>query len=135
MKALVIDDDTVSRKTLCHSLSTWGFETFESPNGRHGWETLWENREIDIVITDMVMPDMDGRELVHLIRKEDCFEGLPIIIVSGVFSSEELEPIITISPTQTLFLAKPIDTLLFREQMGALLSKSKQQFEDSNLSR
>lgn len=106
---LVIDDDKVARKVIVRSLERLGLKTIECENGRQGWEMLWDNDEINLVITDMVMPDMDGRELVHLVRAHDEVSHLPVIMVSGVLTTEEIEPILKISPTNTFFLNKPID--------------------------
>lgn len=106
---LVIDDDKVARKVIVRCLERLGLQTIECENGRQGWEMLWDNDEINLVITDMVMPDMDGRELVHLVRAHEEVNHLPVIMVSGVLTSAEIEPIMKISPTNTFFLNKPLD--------------------------
>ena len=68
---LVIDDDKVTRKVIVGALDRLGLKSIQCENGREGWELLWESNEVNLVITDMVMPDMDGRELVHLIRSQE----------------------------------------------------------------
>ena len=117
---LVIDDDKVSRKVVTRCLERLGLKTIECENGRKGWEALWENDEINLVITDMVMPDMDGRELVHLIRAQDEVKDIPVIMISGILSAEEIEPIMKISPTKTFFLTKPLDVDLLGKHIEAI---------------
>jgi len=130
-KVLIIDDDRVSRAIIKKAIEKLGFVAIESANGRHGWETLWENDDIKFLITDMAMPDMDGRELIHLIRNDDGMKGLPVIIVSGCFSSEELQPIIAISPSQTLFLPKPLDPKVLQKYVELLLANSESEHNKS----
>ncbi len=108
-KVLIIDDDRSSRLLLKHILERMGFAVIQSGNGRHGWETLWENLDISFVITDMMMPDMDGRELIHLIRQDEEQKELPVIILSGCYSTEDVQPVIEISPNFTYFLNKPLN--------------------------
>ena len=121
-KALVIDDDRINRQILARSIEKMGFVVIQSSNGKHGWETLCENDDISCVVTDMVMPDMDGRELVYLIRYNQKFKELPVLVISGVFSSEELDPILQISPRSTFFLAKPVDIDELKNQISKLLT-------------
>jgi CheY-like chemotaxis protein len=117
---LVIDDDTVSRKLVASSLYRLGLKCIECVNGREGWEKLWESSDISLVITDMVMPDMDGRELVHLIRAQDELKSLPVIMLSGVLNTEEIAPIVEISPANTFFIQKPLDITLLEKHLTAL---------------
>ena len=120
-KVLIIDDDKINRQILARGVEKMGFVVIQSANGKHGWETLCENDDISCIITDMVMPDMDGRELVYLIRYNQKFKELPVLVISGVFSSEELDPILQISPSSTFFLAKPVDVSALKEQVQKLL--------------
>ena len=129
-KVLVIEDDRVSREIVCRAVERLGYVAIQSANGRHGWETLWENEDIAFVITDMAMPDMDGRELVHLIRNSQNLSEVPIIIVSGCFSNEEIQPLLDISPSLTLYMAKPLDTKLLEKYIELLLTNSSSESGD-----
>lgn len=108
-KILIIDDDKINRKIIARGVEQLGLVAVQCANGKQGWEALCENEDICYVITDILMPDMDGRELLYLIRYHDQFKDLPVLIISGVFSSDELSAILQISPENTFFLAKPID--------------------------
>ncbi|RMF61785.1 MAG: response regulator [Calditrichaeota bacterium] len=79
-KVLVIDDIEFTRETICKILRRNGFEVYEASNGREGVE-LYQKYEPEVVLTDILMPEMEGLEtikkLVHL-----C-PGLPIIAITG----------------------------------------------------
>jgi CheY-like chemotaxis protein len=120
-KVLVIDDDKTTREILKRAVESHNFSVIQSGNGRHGWETLWENDDIQFIITDMAMPDMDGKELMHLVRNDEQTKNIPVIIVSGCFSSEELAPVIKVSPQNTFFLPKPLDKKLLYQYIDKIL--------------
>lgn len=120
MKTLVIDDDVIGRKILVKALESLGHWVIQSGNGRHGWETLWENQDTALVVTDMLMPDMDGGELTRLIRGNSLFEDLPIVIISGVVAESELDNLIKLPKVS--FLPKPIDISKFKSSVSGLLS-------------
>ena len=78
---LLVDDDEGMRHLLKRILERAGFVTAIANNGRDALERFRE-RPIDLVITDMVMPEMDGIELIRALTAER--PGLPIIAISGV---------------------------------------------------
>jgi CheY-like chemotaxis protein len=117
---LIIDDDKVSRRVIAACLDRLSLKSLQCENGREGWEMLWENSDVNLVITDMVMPDMDGRELMHLIRGQDELKSLPVIMISGILCADEIAPIMKISPTNTFFLAKPLDINLLEKHIQAI---------------
>ena len=77
-RILIIDDDTAVRSTVCRMLERAGYETVEASDGRHGIKLL---DGIDLVITDLLMPDMDGVDLLGTIRKSG--HDVPVIAMSG----------------------------------------------------
>lgn len=78
---LVVDDEEAMRDLLGRMLRRTGFVPIPAANGREAIERFRE-RHIDAVITDMVMPEMDGIELIRTLLAER--PGLPIIAISGV---------------------------------------------------
>src|SRR5689334_14597976 len=79
LKVLVIDDEAPIRKLLRMGLATQDYEILEAPNGSVALELLKERPEL--VILDLGLPDIDGQELLTLIRKRD--ESVPILILSS----------------------------------------------------
>ncbi len=120
-KILVIEDDVVARSMLAKMVEGLGYAAIQSCDGRQGWETLWENRDIALVITDMMMPDMDGKELIQILRGNDEFRELPVIIVSGVISEAEVRPLIELG--NCTFCAKPINPEELKSKVRAMLAE------------
>src|SRR5262249_62048681 len=78
-KVLVIDDEPPIRKLLRMGLSTQGYQVLEAPNGRTSLELL--GQKPDLVILDLGLPDMQGLELLRMIRARN--EGVPIVVLSS----------------------------------------------------
>lgn len=67
MKVLIADDDPVSRRLLQSYLQKWGYEVTVAVNGADAWRRF-EGEEFPLVISDWMMPEMDGPELIRRIR-------------------------------------------------------------------
>lgn len=110
MKVLIADDDPVSRRLLQSYLQKWGYDVAAAVNGADAWR-IFEREEFPVVITDWVMPEVDGAELIRRIRasrgphyvyailltsrshKEDLVEGMDAgadDFVNKPFLAEEL---------------------------------------------
>jgi len=79
---LVVDDSISIRKFLSSLLTQSGYEVEIAKNGYSALEKLNE-RDFDLVITDLEMPHMTGYELIEKIRSEDRWEQLPVIVLTG----------------------------------------------------
>jgi DNA-binding response OmpR family regulator len=78
---MVIEDDEDIRQMVCMILAEEGHETFQAKNGREGLLYLQESGEMQIVITDMLMPEKEGIETIREIRKD--FPWIRILAISG----------------------------------------------------
>ena len=79
LRVLVIDDEPPIRKLLRMGLGTQGYEILEAPSGKVGLELLADNP--DLVILDLGLPDIQGLELLKLIRERN--ERVPIVVLSS----------------------------------------------------
>ena len=91
-RLLVVEDDGDLRDLLRRMLSRAGFATAGAGNGREALRHL-QIEQVDLVITDMVMPEMDGVELMRVLQKDK--PGLPVIALSGVEEFMEYRRIAT----------------------------------------
>lgn len=79
LKVLVVDDEPPIRKLLRMGLSTQGYEILEAPNGKMSLELL--EQKPDLVILDLGLPDMQGLELLRMMRARN--EAVPIVVLSS----------------------------------------------------
>jgi CheY-like chemotaxis protein len=78
---LVVEDDAVVRGATRRILETRGYEVLEARNGVEALMQCADNDAIDLVVTDMIMPEMNGYELTLLLRARR--PGLPVVLMSG----------------------------------------------------
>ncbi|MCP3987290.1 MAG: response regulator [bacterium] len=84
-----------------------GPEVIQSSNGRRAWEFLDDNPDVALVISDVVMPEMGGRDFITMVRADPRFESLPLLIISayvGVLGVAGL-----LDRGASAFLRKPVD--------------------------
>ncbi|HEY6607852.1 MAG TPA: adenylate/guanylate cyclase domain-containing protein [Candidatus Limnocylindria bacterium] len=119
--ALVVDDSRVNRLVLVRQIATLGLEALEAGNGEEGLELLRAHSgAIDLVLLDVVMPELDGYETLAAMKADDTTRHIPVIMVSGV---EELESVVRcIELGATDYLAKPINPRILAARIGASLT-------------
>jgi two-component system, cell cycle sensor histidine kinase and response regulator CckA len=78
---LVVDDQEADRKLITLSLSELGYSTIEASGGKEALEIFQKNPKIDLILTDILMPEMDGVELVERIR--NIAPKMKILFISG----------------------------------------------------
>lgn len=102
---LVVDDHWQNRSILMSLLTPIGFECFEATNGQEGLE-LATQIQPDAIITDLLMPKMDGYQMMRQIRKSPQLQDLTIIVSSA--SVFEIDQQKSIAAGGNSFLAKPV---------------------------
>jgi CheY-like chemotaxis protein len=106
-KVLVVDDDVRNIFALTSVLEQKGARIEISRNGREALEKLAEHRDIDLVLMDIMMPEMDGYEAMRRIRGEPRFARLPIIAITAKAMRDDQERCLRAGAND--YLAKPID--------------------------
>jgi CheY-like chemotaxis protein len=84
---VVAEDSAPNRTVLCLLLKKCGYKVFECADGDLAWKALQDNRDKNIVavISDLMMPNMDGLELLRRIRNDDKgYAELPVVLVTAV---------------------------------------------------
>lgn len=77
---LVVDDQEVARVFIRECLKDEGYEVFEATNGKDG-EALCRDQKMDMIITDIIMPEQEGIETICKIREE--YPGMKVVAISG----------------------------------------------------
>ena len=86
---LIVDDSEDTREILQRNLIDWGFQAYTADSVRRAVEIL-DEEAIDLVITDVVMPEQDGFELLRHVREN--YKGLEVLIVTGFPHIEDAVP-------------------------------------------
>jgi CheY-like chemotaxis protein len=79
---LVVDDSMLVRHTVCRFLEERGCRVESASNGVEALEILARERP-DLIITDLEMPRMHGRELIEALQEDSSTAGIPVIVLSG----------------------------------------------------
>ena len=103
---LIVDDDLLQRLPMREALEQDGFRVVEAENGVHGWELI-QNERPDLVISDVVMPRMDGFTLCQTIRRQKELEHLPVVLATSLDDVASIENAYHAGATD--FITKPIN--------------------------
>ena len=103
---LVVDDDPAICLSISDYLNCFGYSVLDAQNGHHALSLVQEYRP-HLLITDIIMPKMDGYELVRQIREQPCFRLLPVIFLTGRTKTEER--ILGYQVGCDIYLPKPFD--------------------------
>ena len=119
---LVVDDDPVNRSLLARSLEREGHRHAIAENGREALEML-RAEPFDVVLLDVLMPEMDGYDVLAAIEADAGLREIPVIMVSAV---EELDSVVRcIEMGADDYLPKPFDPVLLRARMNGSLTKKR----------
>lgn len=114
-RVLVVDDDMRNVFSLTTALEAVGMKVAFAENGRDGIQYLRENEEVDIVLMDIMMPEMDGYEAMRLIREDHRFINLPIVALTAKAMSHDRKKCIDSGASD--YITKPVNL----EQLYSLL--------------
>jgi CheY-like chemotaxis protein len=114
-KVLVIDDDIRNVFALASTLEQRGMKVVFAENGRQGIERLQQHPNTDLVLLDIMMPEMDGYETTDAIRSMPRFEHLPIIVVTAKAMKGDREKALAAGASD--YITKPVDVDLLVSMM------------------
>jgi signal transduction histidine kinase/HAMP domain-containing protein/CheY-like chemotaxis protein len=106
-KVLVVDDDIRNVFALTSTLEQRGMKVVFAENGREGIERLHQHPNTDLVLLDIMMPEMDGYETAQAIRSMPRFEHLPIISLTAKAMKGDREKAIAAGASD--YITKPVD--------------------------
>ena len=87
-RILTIDDSRTMRDMLMVTLAEAGFEVIQGVDGQHGLDTLGNDR-VDVVITDINMPKMDGYEVIRQLRRNPVHKTTPVLVLTTESDAEK----------------------------------------------
>lgn len=114
---LIVDDDDDIRNFLCEEMSGT-FNVLESENGRAAYDVL-NHQDVDLVVSDIMMPEVDGIELTKMIRKNIRLSHLPVILLTAKASDQDR--IEGLQTTADAYVTKPFNLELLETLISNLL--------------
>ena len=106
-KVLVVDDDARNIFALTSVLENHEVEVVSATNGRQAIDILKNSPDFEMVLMDIMMPEMDGYETMREIRKDHAFRNLPIVAVTAKAMKGDREKCLEAGATD--YVSKPVD--------------------------
>ncbi len=119
---LVVDDHRLNRIILSQSLQADGYAVEVAENGKQALEML-DAQPFDVVLLDLLMPEMDGYQVLERMKASTTWRNIPVIIVSALDEMDSILRCIAMGATD--YLPKPFDAALLRARIGASLASKR----------
>ena len=121
-RLLVVDDNESNRDMLSRRLKQQGYGVCTAESGRQALE-LVNAQPVDLVLLDVMMPEMNGYEVLEHLKANNASRDIPVIMISAL---DEIESIVRcIERGAEDYLPKPFDPVLLRARIGASLEKKR----------
>ncbi|ADH85435.1 HD domain-containing phosphohydrolase [Desulfurivibrio alkaliphilus] len=119
---LVVDDITANREVLSRRLRRLGYLVMEAENGRQALAML-ETGAFDLVLLDILMPELDGYEVLRRIKANELIRHVPVLMISAVGDINSVVRCLEAGADD--YLAKPFNSVLLRARVNASLVKKR----------
>ncbi|HLA16675.1 MAG TPA: response regulator [Candidatus Limnocylindrales bacterium] len=121
-RILVVDDSPVDRAVVARLLASDGYEVVEAENGRQALDLLRANG-VDAVITDLLMPELDGFATLAAIRADEKHGHIPVIVITGLDDLDSAVRCIELGATD--YVLRPVKPALLRARIRASLENAR----------
>lgn len=121
-RVLVVDDNEVNRDVLARRLNRYGHEVETAENGRQALRMI-RDHEYDLVLLDIMMPEMNGYQVLERIKEDPITRNLPVIVISALDDIESIVKCIKLGAED--YLPKPFNPLLLKARISASLDKKR----------
>jgi class 3 adenylate cyclase len=129
---LIVDDTADSRALLSKRVKGLGLHSEQAGNGREAIQKLAE-KPFDLVLLDIVMPEMDGYQVLSAIKSDTRFRHIPVIVVSAVDEMDSVVRCIQLGAED--YLPKPFNPVLLKARIGASLERKHLRDQEQALMR
>jgi len=120
MKVLVVDDSRSDRKIIRYNFEWHGYHVLEAANGQQGLEMAAAEKP-DLIISDALMPIMDGFQFLHALKDVDELKDIPFVFYSAVYTGNREEDL-ALSLGAKAFIRKPKSPDELWEEIGKVLA-------------
>jgi two-component system NtrC family sensor kinase len=121
-RILVVDDNAANRHVICRRLERQGYAVEEAPNGDIALDRI-ATEPFDVVLLDIMMPVMDGFQVLDHMRRDRRMRAVPVVVISALDEVDSVVRAIEMGAEDYLF--KPFDPVLLKARIGALLERKR----------
>ena len=127
-KILIVDDESRMRKLIRDFLKRTDYDVLEAVNGREAVDIFFDNKDIDLILLDVMLPEMDGYEVCKRIRETS---SVPIIMLTA--KSDEKDELKGFELGVDEYITKPFSPKILVARVEAVLRRSNQDEEDDKV--
>ncbi len=127
---LVVDDIAENRDVLSRRLKRQGYAVATTENGREALEKL-HSETFDLVLLDIMMPEMDGYEVLQRLKADEALRHIPVIMISALSELDSVVRCIEMGAED--YLLKPFNPTLLKARIGACLEKKRARDREQEL--
>ena len=102
---LIVDDSKTVRNLVAFIMKKEGFKVTTAEDGLDGLEKLYATEQVDLIVSDVNMPRMDGFTFIKNIREQEAYRDIPIIVLSTEGQDKDIETGLTLGAN--LYMVKP----------------------------
>ena len=121
-RILVVDDNEMNRDMLSRRLEKQGHAVDIAVDGRHALEKM-RSAAYDLVLLDIMMPEMDGYEVLETLKSDPALQHVPVVMISAVGETESVVKCIELGAED--YLPKPFNPVVLRARVDASLEKKR----------
>jgi CheY-like chemotaxis protein len=122
LKILVVEDRVENAMVIRENLQHRGYAVVHAANGREALKAMGEEN-FDLVITDLLMPEMDGYQLTHALKTDERFQNVPVIIYTATYTDPQ-DRALALDLGAAEFIIKPAETEPFMRLIGEVIGKA-----------
>lgn len=119
---LVVDDNVLNIETIVRRLERDGYSTFQAESGEQAFRIL-ENFSVDLILLDVMMPEMDGYQVLERLKQSEKWQHIPVVMVSAL--EQEQSVVRCIEAGADDYLTKPVNRTLLRARVNNSLNKKR----------
>ncbi|GAB6125264.1 MAG TPA: response regulator [Humidesulfovibrio sp.] len=102
---LIVDDSKTVRNLVAFIMKKEGFKVTTAEDGLDGLEKLYAAEQVDLIVSDVNMPRMDGFTFIKNVREQEAYRDIPIIVLSTEGQDKDIETGLTLGAN--LYMVKP----------------------------
>lgn len=102
---LIVDDSKTVRNLVAFIMKKEGFKVTSAEDGLDGLEKLYSASEVDLIVSDVNMPRMDGLTFIKTVREQEAYRDIPIVVLSTEGQDKDIQTGLTVGAN--LYMVKP----------------------------